>query len=227
MAYSAKDITVLKGLEPVRERPGMYIGSTGPAGLHHLVYEVVDNAVDEAMAGYATRIDVTLLPDGGLPRVRQRTGHPGRPPPRVPGQVGGRGRAHGAPRRRQVRRRGLQDLRRPPRRRGLGGQRALDEARPRDPPRRRASTSCTSRTAARSRASSRRRARSSATGTTVTFWPDPSIFEETEFRAQTLIERLREMAFLNRGLEIRFRDERVDPVARARTSGSPAASPTS
>ena len=57
MAYTAKDITVLKGLEPVRERPGMYIGSTGPSGLHHLVYEVVDNSVDEAMAGEATRIN--------------------------------------------------------------------------------------------------------------------------------------------------------------------------
>src|SRR5439155_1297476 len=64
VAYTAKDITVLKGLEPVRERPGMYVGSTGPNGLHHLVYEVVDNSVDEAMAGEATRIDVTLTSDG-------------------------------------------------------------------------------------------------------------------------------------------------------------------
>ena len=60
-SYTAKDITVLEGLEPVRLRPGMYVGSTGPRGLHHLVYEVVDNSVDEAMAGEATRIDVTLL----------------------------------------------------------------------------------------------------------------------------------------------------------------------
>ncbi len=64
-SYGAKDITVLEGLEAVRKRPGMYIGSTGLNGLHHLVYEVVDNSVDEAMAGYATRIDITLLPDGG------------------------------------------------------------------------------------------------------------------------------------------------------------------
>ena len=84
MAYAAKDISILKGLQPVRERPGMYIGSTGPSGLHHLVYEVVDNSVDEALAGYATRIDVTLLADGGCRVVDNGRGIPVDPHPEYP-----------------------------------------------------------------------------------------------------------------------------------------------
>ena len=115
----------------------MYIGSTGPTGLHHLVWELLDNSVDEAMAGECTKIDITLARRRWLSRRRQRARHPHRCAPRVQGQVGRGGRAHGAARRREVRRQWLQGLRRSARRRRLGGQRAVEPARSRDPPARR------------------------------------------------------------------------------------------
>src|SRR5580704_18113424 len=86
LRYDARDITVLEGLEPVRVRPGMYIGSTGPSGLHHLIRELVDNAVDEAMAGSATRIDVTILPNGSCRVSDDGRGIPVEEHPQYPGQ---------------------------------------------------------------------------------------------------------------------------------------------
>ena len=211
MAYDAKAITVLKGLDPVRKRPGMYIGSTGPSGLHHLVYEVVDNSVDEAMAGEATRIDVTLLTDGGCRVSDNGRGIPVDDHPDYKGKsaaevvltvlhAGGKfggegykvsGGLHGV---------GVSVVNALSSRLDLeihrDGSKWLQHyakgGKPQDK-------------IAKAGPSKRR-------GTTITFWPDATIFEETEFRAQTLLERLREMAFLNKGLEIRFRDERPDPV---------------
>ncbi|HLG68167.1 MAG TPA: DNA topoisomerase (ATP-hydrolyzing) subunit B [Acidimicrobiales bacterium] len=208
-SYGASDITVLEGLDPVRMRPGMYIGSTGPTGLHHLVWEVVDNAVDEAMAGFCTRIDVTLLADGGCRVADDGRGIPVERHPQFPdrsaaeivlttlhagGKFGGAGYKvsgglHGV---------GVSVVNALSRRLVLEIDRQgkhhvmefTDGGQPTGPLR-------VTGEAPRGR-----------TGTTVTFWPDPAIFEEVEFRAQTVVERLQVMAFLNRGLDIRFVDER-------------------
>jgi DNA gyrase subunit B len=216
VAYAAKDITVLKGLEPVRERPGMYIGSTGISGLHHLVYEVVDNAVDEAMAGHATRIDVTLLADGGCRVADNGRGIPVDPHPEnkrksaaeivlttlhAGGKFGGEGYKISG---------GLHGV-------GVSVVNALSERLELEVHRDGGRWEMSFRNGGNPSGRIVKKADSKRTGTIVTFWPDPAVFEDTSFRGQTLLERLREMAFLNAGLEIRFKDEREDAAVPEQT----------
>ncbi len=214
--YGAKDIQVLEGLDPVRKRPGMYIGSTGLAGLHHLIWEVVDNSVDEAMAGFCTRIGVTLTADGGCRVDDNGRGIPVDPYPSGPhkgksaaevvltvlhagGKFGGEGYKvsgglHGV---------GVSVVNALSQRVTLeidrDGKRYEQEFRNGGKPQ--GKLAATGDTPARGR----------KTGTSVTFWPDATIFasEGTEFVARTVLERLQTMAFLNRGLEIVFKDERA------------------
>jgi len=216
-SYGAEDITVLEGLEAVRRRPGMYIGSTGITGLHHLVWEVVDNALDEAMAGHCTRIDVTILTDGGCEVVDDGRGIPVNTHPKYTdmsaaevvltvlhagGKFGGSGYKVSG---------GLHGV-------GVSVVNALS-----------------SRVEVEIDRHGKRHAMSFVdggelserlapigdapivdgeprTGTTVRFWADPTIFDETVLRFKTLLERFQMMAFLNRGLEIRVRDLRPDAV---------------
>jgi DNA gyrase subunit B len=209
VTYDSSDITVLEGLDPVRKRPGMFIGSTGPSGLHHLVWEVVDNAVDEAMQGHGTRIDVRLLADGGCQVTDNGRGIPVEPHPDYPdrsaaeivltvlhagGKFGGSGYKVSG---------GLHGV-------GVSVVNALSSRLileiDRDGNRHRMEfVDGGHPVGALELVGPSPRGR---TGTIVTFWPDAEVFEETEFRAQTVLERLQMMAFLQRGLEIRFRDER-------------------
>jgi len=205
LSYDARSITVLEGLEAVRKRPGMYIGSTGERGLHHLVYEVVDNAVDEALAGFADRIDVTLLPDDGVRVADNGRGipvdnHPVENRPAVEvvlttlhagAKFDGKsyavsGGLHGVgvsvvnalSSRLEV------EIR-------LDGHVWRQSYQVGDPATELA-----------------RGEQTDSTGTTITFWPDPDIFETTEWSFETLSRRLQEMAFLNRGLAITLTDQR-------------------
>ncbi len=215
--YGAKDIQVLEGLDPVRKRPGMYIGSTGLAGLHHLVWEVVDNAVDEAMAGYCTRINVVLQADGGCRVDDDGRGVPVDPYPSGPhkgksaaevvltvlhagAKFGGSGYKvsgglHGV---------GVSVVNALSERLIIeidkGGTRYQQEYAKGGKPQ--GKLTAVGPTPPRGRTS----------GTTVTFWPDPTVFaaEGVEFHARTVIERLQTMAFLNKGLQINFADERPE-----------------
>ena len=203
--YGADKIKVLEGLEAVRKRPAMYIGSTGAPGLHHLVYEVVDNSIDEALAGIL-RSDQRHDPHRQLRhRRRQRPRHSGRPARERP--VGGGSRADGAACRRQVRQRQLQGVRRAARRRRLGRERAVGE---RSNSRSGANGQVYHQTYERGKplADLEITGTTKQRGTKVTFKPDSQIFETTEFSFDTLAQRLRELAFLNAGVTITLDDER-------------------
>ncbi|MGC1286187.1 MAG: DNA topoisomerase (ATP-hydrolyzing) subunit B [Streptosporangiaceae bacterium] len=209
MSYDARSITVLEGLEAVRKRPGMYIGSTGERGLHHLVQEVVDNAVDEALAGYADRIDVTLLADGGVRVADNGRGipvdnHPVENRPAVEVvlttlHAGGKfdresyavsGGLHGV---------GVSVVNALSSRfevqvykDGYVWRQSYAASEPTGPLQKGEPTE--------------------ETGTIITFWPDQDIFESTIWSFETLSRRLQEMAFLNRGLSITITDERPDHI---------------
>jgi DNA gyrase subunit B len=216
-SYGAKDIQVLEGLDPVRKRPGMYIGSTGLQGLHHLIWEVVDNSIDEAMAGYCDQIVVTLTADGACRVEDNGRGYPVDPYPsgqhkgksaaevvltvlHAGGKFGGEGYKvsgglHGV---------GVSVVNALSERLTLevdrGGDRYFQEyAKGGKPQGKLKKVGDTPR-------------RGRTTGSTVTFWPDPEVFhaEGIEFVARTVLERLQTMAFLNKGLEIAFRDERPE-----------------
>jgi DNA gyrase subunit B len=209
LSYDARSITVLEGLEAVRKRPGMYIGSTGERGLHHLVQEVVDNAVDEALAGFASRIVVTLLADGGVRTEDNGRGipvdmHPVEQRPALEVvlttlHAGGKfdsqsyavsGGLHGV---------------------GVSVVNALStrlevEVR-KDGYVWRQSYAMSEPTAPLQRGE-----HTDETGTIITFWPDDGIFETTEWSFETLSRRLQEMAFLNKSLSITLIDERPDHI---------------
>ena len=205
--YGAADIQVLEGLEAVRKRPGMYIGSTGPRGLHHLVYEIVDNAVDEALAGYCDRIEVTILPDGALRVVDNGRGipvdmHPVEKKSTVEvvltilhagGKFGGGGYAVSG---------GLHGV-------GSSVVNALS-SRLEVEVHRQGNVYRQSYSIGVPDAPLKKGEASVATGTTITFWPNADIFETVDFDYETLRTRFQQMAFLNKGLTIELTDERPE-----------------
>ena len=206
--YDGSDIQVLEGLEAVRKRPGMYIGSTGPRGLHHLVYEVVDNAVDEALAGYCKQIEVWIHPDNSITVDDDGRGipvdlHPKEKIPTVEvvltilhagGKFGGEGYKVSG---------GLHGV-------GVSVVNALS-TRVQVNVRREGKEYEIDFDHGKTKTKLHEIGPAARTGTRVTFWPDPEIFTETTiYDYDTLASRFREMAFLNKGLKITLHDERAD-----------------
>ncbi|WP_050567745.1 DNA topoisomerase (ATP-hydrolyzing) subunit B [Gardnerella vaginalis] len=217
--YDASDLRVLEGLEAVRIRPGMYIGSTGPRGLHHLVYEIVDNSVDEALAGYASHIEVTILPDNAIRVVDDGRGIPVDEVPgegvsgvetvmtklHAGGKFGGGGYAvsgglHGV---------GISVVNAlstrveiEVRRQGFHWTQTYVDQHPTAP-----------------LAKGKPMEDGESTGTSVTFWPDGTIFETTIYDFETLRSRFQQMAFLNKGLKISLTDLRKPDEAGDEVAG--------
>jgi DNA gyrase subunit B len=205
--YGAGDITVLEGLEAVRKRPGMYIGSTGPRGLHHLVYEVVDNSVDEALAGYCDTIHITLQADGGVRVQDNGRGipvdlHPTEGKPTVEvvmtilhagGKFGGGGYAVSG---------GLHGV-------GISVVNALSARVDTEIRRQGHVWRMSFANGGVPQGELVKGEESDATGTTQVFYPDPDIFESVVFDFETLRARFQQMAFLNKGLRITLTDERL------------------
>jgi len=210
LTYDAGAIQVLEGLDAVRKRPGMYIGSTGERGLHHLVYEVVDNSVDEAMAGYATNIVVTLLADGGVRVVDDGRGipvdeHPVEKKPAVEvvltvlhagGKFGGSGYSVSG---------GLHGV-------GVSVVNALSTRLDVEVKRDQAIYRQSYKHGV-PQAKLEKSGTSEHTGTTITFWADGDIFETTTYDFSTLSRRFQEMAFLNKGLALELIDERAPIIS--------------
>lgn len=211
-SYGASDIQVLEGLEAVRKRPGMYIGSTGPRGLHHLVYEIVDNSVDEALAGHCDQINVIMLADGGVRVSDNGRGIPVDEHPvekrstvevvlttlHAGGKFGGGGYAvsgglHGVGS--SVVNALSQKLTVEVKRQGSSWTQSYQNGVPDSPLAKAGATD--------------------ETGTTIEFWPNSEIFETVDFDYEVLRTRFQQMAFLNKGLQIDLVDER--PSASGRT----------
>lgn len=206
--YDGSQVQVLEGLEAVRKRPGMYIGSTGPRGLHHLVYEVVDNSVDEALAGYCTAIEVVIQKDNSIRVTDNGRGIPVDKHPKVKkptlevvmtilhagGKFGGEGYSVSG---------GLHGV-------GVSVVNALSKKLVVEVKRDGRIYEMEFAYGKTIKAMTSKKTQSKTTGTVVTFWPDDEIFETTEFEYETLQTRLRETAFLNKNLKITLIDERPE-----------------